>query len=150
MTVTEDEVGDAIIKILELEKTVIEGAGAAALAALLAGKIKKPSKHVVVVTCGSNIDMDLVARLLSRDLIRKGRACKLSFSVPDRPGSLSYITQRLSSEGANVIDVIHDRVSTELPGHVSITFSLELRDIEHKKILLKALIETGLRVKEVS
>jgi threonine dehydratase len=149
VTVDEDEIGDAIIKLLELEKTVIEGAGAAALAALLAKKVKKLPHNIVAVTCGSNIDMDLVSRLLTRDLIRKGRSGKIAFSVPDRPGSLNYITQLLSKAGANVIEVSHDRVCTELPGHVSIEFLLEHRDKQHKKATLALLRESGLRVEEL-
>jgi threonine dehydratase len=149
VTINEDEIGDAIIKLLELEKTAIEGAGAAAIAALMSHKIKKLPKHVVAVTCGSNIDMDLISRLLTRDLIRKGRSCKLSFSVPDRPGSLNYITNLLSKAGANVINVSHDRICTELPGHVSIEFLLELRDKKHKESMLILLKDSGLRVKEI-
>ena len=149
VTVTEDEIAAGIIAVLETEKTVLEGAGAAVVAALLANKIPNLPSKVVAMCCGSNIDLDLVSRLLMRDLVKKERACKLVFSVPDRPGSLRFITDIVSQNGANVLEVLHDRNFAEIPGAVSITLLLELKTKAHKSELMVNLLNAGLLVKEV-
>lgn len=148
VTVTENQIADAIIKLLELEKTVVEGAGAAGVAALLSQLVPSRYKRSIVVVCGSNIDVDLLYRLIVRDMANRQRLLRIVTSVPDRPGSLLYVSGIIASLGANVLEVLHDRSFADKPGNVSISFVLEVRDKEHKDSVLKAFREREIEVKE--
>lgn len=145
-SVSEIELADAIVKLLELEKTVVEGAGAAGVAALLAKKLPNNKKKTVVVVCGSNIDINVVSRLITRDMAARERMWKLETSVPDRPGSLHFVTGIIAREAANVLEVSHDRSFSKTPGNVSITFTVEVRDTIHRDRLLDALKREGIGV----
>lgn len=144
VTVTESQIAEAIVKLLELEKTVAEGAGAAGVAALPSKLIPSTYKRSVAVVCGSNIDMDVMSRLIMRDMSKRNRLLRLAVSVPDRPGSLHFLSSVIAEEGANVIEVTHDRSFSEIPGNVSISFVLEVRDKEHKDAVGAALVNHGI------
>lgn len=146
VSVSEMEIADAIVKLLELEKTVVEGAGASGVAALLAKKSPKKLKKSVIVIGGSNIDINVVSRLIMRDMATRERVLKLVTAVPDRPGSLHFVSGIISREAANVLEVIHDRSFSRLPGNVSITFMVEVRDTAHRDTLIRALRENGVEV----
>jgi threonine dehydratase len=149
VTVSENEIADAIMRLLELERTVVEGAGAAGIAALLAGYLPAKYKRTAVVVCGSNIDTSVLSRLIERDMAQRNRLLRLLVSVPDRPGSLHATTGIVARLGANVLQVYHDRSSTSLPGNVDIAFVLEIRDQPHKQSVIAGIRETGLEVKEI-
>lgn len=144
VTVSENEIAKAVVRVLELERTVLEGAGAAGVAAVLAGKISRRYKKIAIMACGSNIDMNMLSRLLERDMAQQGRLLRLKVSLPDRPGSLQRATTILAAEGANVLEVVHDRSFSEVPINVDISFVLEVRDLKHRSRILDALTQAGL------
>lgn len=149
VTVTEGQIAEAIIKLLELEKTVVEGAGAAGVAALLANLIPAQLKKSVVLVTGSNIDMDVISRLIMRDMSKRGRLLRIVTSVPDRPGTLQFLTSIIAAEGANVLEVVHDRSFAETPGNVAIQFVLEVRDRIHKEAVFSAIQDAKVHVHEI-
>jgi threonine dehydratase len=150
ISVNEGEIANGILRYLELERTMVEGAGAAALAAILAGKLPKGRRHTVVLACGGNIDMNVLSRLIERDMAQLGRLLKVVVSAPDRPGSLHRISGALSAQGANVLEVQHDRSFSKVPGNVDITFSMEVRDNAHKLRVLEQLRALGVEVRETT
>ena len=149
IAVSESDIARAILQLLQLEKTVVEGAGAAGLAALLNGSLPCEKKKTVVVVSGSNIDLNLLSRLIDREMAASGRLIKIMVSVPDAPGSLHETTGIIAKSGANVLQVFHDRSFSELPGNVDVSFLLEIRDDSHKKIVLKALDDMGLAARQI-
>ncbi len=144
VTVTEEQVAGSITSFLDHERTVIEGAGAAALAAVIGGCIPKTGKKVVVLACGSNIDMNVLSRLIDRDMGLHQRLLRVAISVPDRPGSLAAITKLLAEKNANVLEVLHNRAFAQTPGNVKIEFLLEVREHKHSEEILNALKTVGL------
>lgn len=149
VVVSESDIARAIVRLLELERTVVEGAGSAGVAALMAGLLPAECKKIAVMVCGSNIDMNVLSRLLERDMGERGRLLKMEVSVPDRPGSLNVTTGILAKAGANVLQVVHDRSFSRLPGNVDITFELEVRDAEHKRTILQSLADSGIEAREL-
>lgn len=150
VTVTETEIAKGIVRLLEIERTVAEGAGAAALAALLAGHLPAAYKRTAVVVSGSNIDMNVLSRIIEREMGERDRLMKINVSVPDRPGSLHTTTGIFASLGANVLEVYHDRFFSRRPGNVDITFLVEVRDTSHKEELMNGLERSGVEVCELS
>ncbi len=150
VTVTEDEIAGAILMLLERENTVAEGAGAAGLGALLAGKVDIDSDEtVVVVVCGGNIDLNMVARIIERGLVFDGRLARLMITVPDRPGSLATLTQAAARLGANVLDIGHRRAFADISmGEVQIVMHLETRGRNHVDEIIADFQAQGLTVVE--
>ena len=147
VTVTEDELAQAILALLETEKTVVEGAGAAGMAAVLANKIEVAGRTVVLPLCGGNIDMNAIAHILERGLARDGRLVWLRTYVSDSPGSLAEISRVLAASGASVKDVYHNRAFGRIePGNVEIDWVLETRGHAHIEELLARLRENRIRV----
>jgi threonine dehydratase len=142
VTVTEDEIAHAILVLLEVEKTVVEGAGAAGLAALLSGKAKLSGKTVAVPLCGGNIDVTMMARIIERGLAKDGRLVWLRTFASDKPGSLAAISRIIADSGASVKDVFHNRAFGKVElGGVEINWVLETRGHEHIEELLSKLRE---------
>jgi threonine dehydratase len=108
--VTEGEIEHAIVMLLEIEKTVVEGAGAAGLAALLAHRERFAGRRVGLVLCGGNIDPLLLAAIVRREMVRSGRLARLRIEVRDRPGALAAIATVLATAGANVEEIQHQRI----------------------------------------
>jgi threonine dehydratase len=129
-------------------RLVVEGGGAASLAALLAHKVKiSPEEKVCVVLSGGNIDANLLARILEQVLVRQGRYIMLKALVPDRPGMLAGLLNGVAKCGANVIEVFHRRAMWLAPlGTVGIAMLLEVRDNEHGREVQKQLQEAGFNV----
>jgi len=152
VVVGEDEIARAILLLLEREKTVVEGAGAAPLAAILSGKVSfRPGEKVVAVLCGGNIDVNMVARIIDRGLVDDGRLARLMVTVRDRPGSLARLTDLVAKAGANVLKVAHHREFADISvGEVQIVFHLETRGRDHVEELLAQIRETGVRVEEMT
>lgn len=146
--VTEEEIARGIFHCVQNNHLVVEGAGAAGVAALLANKIKvKPDDTVCTVLCGGNIDANLLARVLEQVLVRQGRYIMLKVLVADRPGMLATLTQRVAETGANVIEVYHRRAMWLAPlGRVGIEMLLEVRDEEHGREVVHYLDSVGYHV----
>jgi threonine dehydratase len=102
VSVTDDEICRALLLLLEGEKTVAEGAGASSVAALLAGKIDIKGKNVCAVISGGNIDMNIISMVIERGLVDTGRRVRVAMDLPDKPGALSNLMNRISELKANV------------------------------------------------
>ena len=144
VAVSERSIAKAIITLLEHEHVVVEGAGAAGIAAVLDGYLPSHIKKPVVMVCGSNIDMNLLSRLIEHDMAERGRLLRVNISLPDRPGMLHTISGIIAQQGANVLQVSHDRFYALVPGHVDITVVMEVRDRAHGGEIVAALQAAGL------
>jgi threonine dehydratase len=134
----------AVALLLEIEKTVVEGAGAAGLAALLAHPELFAGKTVGIVLCGGNIDTRLLANVLLRDLARSGRLARLRIRLQDRPGALYNVARIFDEQSVNIIEIYHQRVFTTLPAKGLITdIECETRDRAHLDRLISALRDGG-------
>ncbi len=146
VTVTEDEIAEAIVLLMERAKTIVEGAGAVALASLLARK-HQPGKKCVVVLSGGNIDMNIVEKVIERGLSRHGRLVRFSVVVDDVPGMLSRITSCLAQQKANILEVEHDRISSDLALlETRIDLLVETNSDEHARQIKQALKDLGLKI----
>lgn len=142
--VGERHLEQAVSLLLQIEKTVVEGAGAAGLAALLANPDRSRGRNVGIVLCGGNIDTRLLANVLLRDLARSGRLARVRLRLQDRPGALFGVFGIFAKLDANVLEIYHQRVFTNLPAKGLITdIECELRDSAHLEALLTALAEGG-------
>ncbi len=147
--VDDEEVANAILTLLEKEKTVAEGAGAAPAAALLHQKNNalKPQTKVVCCISGGNIDVNIIARIIERGLVKEGRRVMLSVRVPDRPGMLAGVLAAVAAERANVLEVVHNRAFLSgAVGDTEIALTLETRGPEHIDQLTKSLAAKGYAV----
>lgn len=150
MLVSERKLEEAVSLLLQIEKTVVEGAGAAGLAALLSDPERFAGKTVGIVLCGGNIDTRLLANVLLRDLARSGRLARLRIRLQDRPGALFHVSRIFHEQGVNIIEVYHQRVFTSLPAKGLITdIECETRDGAHLDRLMAALRTAGYAVSMV-
>ncbi|ABQ68753.1 threonine ammonia-lyase [Rhizorhabdus wittichii] len=148
--VAERELETAVSTLLQIEKTVVEGAGAAGLAALLAHPKLVRGRNVGIILTGGNIDTRLLANVLLRDLARSGRLARLSIRLQDRPGALFHVARVFDEQQVNIVEVYHQRVFTTLPAKGLIAeIECETRDAAHLERLLKALNHEGYEVKTV-
>ncbi len=146
VTVTDDEIADAIVFLLERSKTVTEGSGAAGVAALLHKKLNL-GKKTCVVLCGGNIDLNIISKVIERGQISKGRLVELSVVVDDVPGNLSKLTKVIAEKRANILQVHHDRLTEGLYlRETKIDFVLETTSPEHILEIRQALIKAGGRI----
>lgn len=150
LLVGERDLERAVALLLQIEKTVAEGAGAAGLAALLAHPGRFAGRTVGVVLCGGNIDTRLLANVLLRDLARSGRLARLRIRLQDRPGALFNVARVFDEQQVNIIEVSHQRVFTTLPAKGLITdIECETRDQRHLDRLIAALGAEGYEVTPV-
>jgi threonine dehydratase len=147
--VREQAIALAVLRLIELEKAVVEGAGAAPLAACLAGLVPElKGRKVVLPLCGGNIDLATLGRVLERGLAFDGRLCRFTATISDRPGGLARFAGLIAEEGASVIDITHDRAfSDEDINTVTVHCVVETRDAEHVMGLKERLNREGFRVK---
>jgi len=142
--VSERVLEQAVSLLLQIEKTVVEGAGAAGLAALLSHKEKFAGRKVGLVLCGGNIDTRLLANVLLRDLARSGRLARIRLRMQDRPGSLYQVAKIFNDQQVNIIEIYHQRVFTSLPAKGLITdIECETRGEDHLARLMDALRAAG-------
>lgn len=140
----------AVSLLLQIEKTVVEGAGAAGLAAVLAHPERFRGKTVGLVLCGGNIDTRLLANVLLRDLARSGRLARLRVTLQDRPGALYKVMKEFDAHSVNIIEIYHQRIFTSLPAKGLITdIECEARDSEQIEALVAALRAKGYAVSQV-
>ena len=150
LLVSEHYLEEAVSLLLQIEKTVVEGAGAAGLAALLAHPGRFAGRTVGVVLCGGNIDTRLLANVLLRDLARSGRLARLRIRLQDQPGALYNVARIFDEQRINIIEVYHQRVFTTLPAKGLITdIECEARDAKHLARLVAALREAGYETTQV-
>ena len=152
VSVSEEEIASAILKLLEIEKTVVEGAGAASLAAVLFHKVAGlEQKNVAIIVCGGNIDPNLLSKIIERGLAKDGRLVRVRAIVRDRPGELAKICQIVADTGANIMDVAHNRAFGKLEvGGVELDLILETRGHEHIGQLLRVFHAEGITAQELS
>jgi threonine dehydratase len=144
VTVEEEEIANAILLLLEREKTLAEGAGAAAMAAVLNRKLPLAAKRVAVLVCGGNIDVTLLARIIERGLVKDGRLVRLRVHLPDYPGALHRLTGILADHRANIVETAYDRAYHGVNlGDTAIDITMETRGPEHIAELLAALTGAG-------
>ena len=150
VTVTEEEIASAILYLLEKEKTVAEGAGAVAVAALMHHKLPRlAGKRVCSVISGGNIDVNVVARVIERGLVKDGRLVRINIRLLDKPGQLTIVSGIISGLRANVIEVHHSRAFSERFGDTTLLLTLETRGPEHVEEILGGLRERGYQVDRV-
>ena len=144
VTVEEEEIANAILLLLEREKTLAEGAGAAALAAVLNRKLPLAGKRVAVLVCGGNIDVTLLARIIERGLVKDGRLVRLRVHLPDYPGALYRLTGILAEHRANIVETAYDRAYHGVNlGDTAIDITMETRGTDHIDELIVALEDAG-------
>ena len=149
VSVDDEEVANAILLLIEREKTVAEGAGAAPAAALLQKRVAglTPDTRVVCLISGGNIDVNLVSRIIERGLVKEGRRVMLVLRVPDRPGALAGVLTTVAAERANVLEVHHNRAFVQGPiGDTEVELTLETKGAAHVEQLKTALAAKGYAV----
>jgi hypothetical protein len=130
--VDEEEIAEAILSLLEQEKTVAEGAGAAALAGVLQGELPISGQRVVALVSGGNIDVNLLSRILDRGLVKSGRCMRMWVMISDQPGSLAALLASIAGLNANVLQIHHDRLAARTePGLTTVELVLETRGFDH-------------------
>jgi threonine dehydratase len=144
VTVEEEEIANAILLLLEREKTLAEGAGAASIAAMLNHKLPLAGKKVAVLVCGGNIDVTLLSRIIERGLVKDGRLVRLRVHLPDYPGALHGLTGVLADLRANIVETAYDRAYHGVNlGDTVIDITMETRGPTHIAELLAALLAAG-------
>lgn len=132
LLVSESDLERAVSLLITIEKTVVEGAGAAGLAALIGANRLYKGRKIGLVLCGGNIDTRLLASVLTRELARDGRLSRLAIDIPDRPGQLARVAGIIGKAGANVVEVYHQRVFTDVPAKgTELHLVIETRDRLH-------------------
>jgi len=150
VTVSEEEIASSILYLLEKEKTVVEGAGAVGVAALMHHKLPGlEGKRVCSVISGGNIDVNVVARVIERGLVKDGRLVRINIRLLDKPGQLTVVSGIISGLRANVIEVHHSRAFSERFGDTTLLLTLETRGPEHVEEILGGLREQGYQVERV-
>jgi threonine dehydratase len=144
VTVDEEEIANAILLLLEREKTLAEGAGAAAIAALINRKTPLSGKKIAVLVCGGNIDVSLLSRIMERGLVKDGRLVRLRVHLPDYPGALHRLTGILAQHRANIVETSYDRAYYGVNlGDTAIDITMETRGPDHIAELLSSLSASG-------
>jgi threonine dehydratase len=142
--VPEADLERAVTQLITIEKTVVEGAGAAGLAALIGDDKRYKGRKIGLVLCGGNIDTRLLSSVLTRELARDGRLSRLAIDLPDRPGQLARVSGTIGAAGANVVEVYHQRVFTAVPAKgTELHLVIETRDREHLEEVVGALKADG-------
>ena len=131
-TVDEDEIANAILLLLERAKVISEGAGAAPLAAILNRMNNIRNKKIVALVSGGNIDVNMLSRIIDKGLVKSGRKIFIDTLIPDRPGTLGALLKLMAKTGANVLSIIHNRSTKDIPiGYAKVELELETADEEH-------------------
>ena len=151
VTVDEEEIANAILLLLEREKTVAEGAGAASAAALLNHKTSLKGLRTAVVISGGNIDVNFLSRIIERGLVKDGRLVRLRLRAPDQPAALYKVLGLIAERRANVMNIVHDRSHYGVNlGESVIELTLETRGREHANEIIAVLQESGYPIEQVS
>jgi threonine dehydratase len=147
LVVEEETIERGVVALIEIEKTVAEGAGAAALAALLEHPQRFAGKRVGLTISGGNIDSRVLASVLMRGLVRDFRLVRLRITMPDVSGSLAKVAALIADAGGNIVEVLHQRIfGTASVRAPEVEFLIETRDREHTQALVRSLEDKGIRV----
>lgn len=148
VTVSEGEIAKAVLILLEIEKTVAEGAAAVPLAALLNKKVSLIEKNVGLIVSGGNIDMNLISRIIESGLIQDGRLGRFAVVISDRPGSLARLAQRVADLGANILQISQTRGFGEMAiGETEVELMLETAGKEHIQRIYETLLKDKFKIK---
>ena len=144
VTVTEEEISVAILTLIEKQKTVAEGAGATTVAAAMFNKVDVKGKKVVCVVSGGNIDVNILSRVLNKGLIKSGRLLELTTEIVDKPGQLNTLLSLISSTGANILSINHNRYTLDLSINMcEVNLVLETKSPEHVQNIYELLEANG-------
>lgn len=145
--VSEADIERAIFLLLTIEKTVVEGAGAASLAAVLADPTRFKDKRVAILLCGGNIDARLLSNVILRELSRNDRLCRIEVNILDAPGQLAKVTGVIGEAGGNIVEVRHSRLSLGISAkHSQLDILFEARDQSHAQNVIAAIEQAGMSV----
>lgn len=147
VTVTDDEISAAILALIERQKLIAEGAGAASVAAAMFNKVPIQGKKTVCLVSGGNIDVTILSRVIKRGLLMSGRTCTLNIELLDKPGQLKLVSQIIADLGGNVISIHHERANegSDVNG-CFLRITLESRDYAHIQEIREALTKAGLKL----
>jgi threonine dehydratase len=144
ITVSDEDIAAAILISMERIRVVVEGAGAAALAALLSQKVNLHGMSTGVVISGGNIDVQMVAKIIEKGLVRTNRLLRITVELPDVPGALGRLSTLLGQLRANILQISHDRLTSDLPlDRAFVDISLDTRNYEHQQAVMQTLDEAG-------
>ena len=147
-TVSEDEIAAAILMLLEKQKVVSEGAGAASVAAAYFNKFNLNGKKIVCIVSGGNIDVNILNRVIARGLIMSGRKTSITLALPDKPGSLNKACAIIGDHGGNILEVYHSNSDPNMPiSSCFVRFLIETRSAEHAQQIKDAFESSGLEIK---
>ena len=147
VTVSEKEIANAILLLMERCKQIVEPAGATPLAAVLSGKIDVKGKRVVCLMSGGNVDVSFLQHIIEQGLVARNRRLKFVATLADRPGSLVQLLNVLAEKRANVISISHDQLYRRLnPGQTNVHVTCEVGGAEHGKSIIDAIVATGVEV----
>ncbi|HXV80348.1 MAG TPA: pyridoxal-phosphate dependent enzyme, partial [Candidatus Binatia bacterium] len=150
VTVSEGEIANAVLLLLETEKTVAEGAAAAPLAAVINKKTGLANINVGLIISGGNIDMNLISRIIEKGLIQDGRLTRLSVVISDRPGALARLTHQIAELGVNILQIGQIRGFGQVAiGETEVELILETTGTDHILRLCEELRKAGFRIKEL-
>ena len=144
--VSDDEVSSAILSLIEKQKMIAEGAGAVAVAAVMAGKFDLKGKRVVAVVSGGNIDVTSLSRVIDRGLLNSGRSTSLLIELIDKPGQLKVISRIIADCGGNVTGVHYEKGNTESVNGCFLRIEMETRDFEHVNLITRSLRAEGFKL----
>ena len=149
VTVSEDEICAAILHLLEAEKMVAEGAGAASVAAAMFNKVPIKGKKTACIVSGGNIDVTILNRVINRGLTKSGRLCTLCIELDDKPGQLVQVSTVIARLGANIISVTHERnTDSEDVNSCLLRLTAETKNHDHVKEIKRQLTESGFKIVE--
>ena len=144
--VSDDEIASAILALIEKQKMIAEGAGAAAVAAVMTGKFDLKGKRVVAVVSGGNIDVTSLSRVIDRGLINSGRSSSLLIELIDKPGQLKDISRIIADCGGNVTGVHYEKGNTESVNGCFLRIEMETRDYDHVHLITQSLRDEGFKI----
>ncbi len=151
--VEEDDIASAVLTLLEVEKTVVEGSGATGIAAIASKKLDFTGQKVAVVLTGGNIDMTFLGRIIEKGLVKDGRLARIRVIIDDIPGELAKLATIISSTRANIRDIVHERAFMPLNVGVHQTsniFTLETKGPQHIEMIMEILSQHGYKFVEYS
>jgi threonine dehydratase len=144
VTVSDEDIAAAILLYMERIRVVVEGAGAASLAALVSRKVQLDDMPTGVVVSGGNIDVQMVAKIIEKGLVRTNRLLRLTVQLLDVPGALGRLSTLLGQLQANILQISHDRLTSDLPlDRAIVDISLDTRNLEHQERIMQALDRAG-------
>lgn len=151
VTVEEEEISEAILTLMERSKSIVEGAGAVAVAAALQRKVDLVGKNAVLLLSGGNIDVNFLAQIIERGLRRSGRAMFFQTILPDKPGNLERVLELITQERGNIVTVEHSRYDLRIPlQHARVSMTLETQSFKHQQRILERLAKAGFPVQRTT